>query len=156
MAYLHSFSKNYPCSLHTLWIAGYRHNGKMCGLCGGLQWRKHGYTRLVIVLQIHLCPLYLLNLSFTDQCHWYQCLGLLPLNSTKLLSALQVSSAVLSLHLAWQSIATQLSSASLVMDWINRVVFVVTGQLTPASSQLYLLHLLTHGTTSLLVSIDIG
>lgn len=111
----------------------------MCGLCGDLQWRKHGITRLVITLQILLCLF----------------CGLFFLWNSHFLSALQVDSAALPLHPSSTSLATQLSFASLVTETINRKVFVVTGPLMPVLSQLYLLPLLTHGTTSLSVSVGL-
>lgn len=134
MAYHHSFGKKCPRSLHSLWTASYKHVRKLCGLCGDLQWSKHGITRLVIVLQIFIF-FFFLRIS---------CSNFLP--------DLQVDSAALPLHPSSLSLATQSSFASLVAETINRRVFVVTGPLMSMFSQLYLPHLLTHGTTSLSVS----
>lgn len=50
VAYHHSLSKKYPCSLYPLWAAGLKRVRKLCGLRGDLPRWKHDINRLVLMV----------------------------------------------------------------------------------------------------------
>lgn len=71
MAHQHSFSREHPCSLHSLWGARCEHPRKLCGLCGHHHWRKHGNNRSVVIPSTLLCSLSVVVLCCCCCC----CLG---------------------------------------------------------------------------------
>lgn len=90
MAYQHSFSKEHPHSLHSLWGASCEHPWKLCGLCGHHHWRKHGNNRSVVI------P-YILSVVVFCCC----CLGASTLWNVFCRSILRVCSSIQH-HRSWQ------------------------------------------------------
>lgn len=103
----------------------------------------------------HFVICFFSSIFCTDQCSVH--INVISINGeTTFLSVMQVVSVALPRHPTLPSRATVSSFVSLVTEPISRRVFVVTGPPMPVLSPLYLLHLLTHGTTSLSVSVGLA